>query len=170
MKQFTIIFAILFFSINVNAQIITGEVEYNNDISYSQIRALNFDELRNKFFDRDNIENLNYLLQGITELKDRKLAQFSDGSYAVQYYDTPLYSWYYSSSGKLINYTQKNSLSYPCVFTKFKPNGNIVQTGRRLSESESFIYDTNGKLAAHWIGKNCYDKNNNLIMTRKIIE
>lgn len=168
MKRFFIILFAIFLSCQLsNAQIITGEVEYNTEY---QLERLNFKELRNKFFDSNNIENLNYLLNGITELKDRKLAKFSDGSYAVQYYDNPLFAWYYSSNGKLINYTRKDNSNYPCKFTKFKPDGNIVNSGIRISEQESFIYSPEGKLLAHWLGDKCYDKDRNLIMTRKIMK
>lgn len=168
MKRFILIFLLLIICIPVNAQIITGEVEYTNTYQPSEI--LSYNDLKNKFYDSNNIENLNYLFQGITELKDRKLAKFSDDSYAVQYYDNPLYSWYYSQNGKLISYTYKSSQNYPCNFKKFKPDGSVINTGYRISEQESFIYSSDGKLLAHWKGNKCFDKNNNLIMTRKIME
>jgi hypothetical protein len=154
--------------IPVNAQIITGEVEYNTE--YRKIDKLTYDELRTKFYDSNNIENLNYLFQGITELKDRKLVRFSDGTYSIQYYDDPLFAWYYSSNGKLISYTRKENTCYPCKFIKFKPDGSIINTGLRISKQESFIYSSEGKLLAHWLGGKCYDQNNNLVMTRKVTE
>ena len=174
MKRFIIIIFSLFFILPAQAQIITGEVEYNADIAREEtfskpVEKVSFSRIRNRFYDSDNIENLNNLLQGITELKDRKLAKFSDGSYGIQYYDDPMYSWYYSSNGKLISFIQKDSLDYPCRITKFKPDGNIANTGYRVSERESYIFAPDGKLLAHWLGNNCYDENNNLIMTRKIM-
>lgn len=166
MKRFILIFIFIFLCIPVNAQIITGEVEYNTEATEN----LSYDDLRNRFYDGNNTENLNYLFQGITELKDRKLAKFSDGSYAVHYYDNPFYSFYYSQNGKLISYTYKSSQSYPCEFKKFKPDGKVINTGVRVSEKESFIYSPEGKLLAHWLENKCFDKNNNLIMTREIRE
>lgn len=166
MRRFILIFIFIFLCIPVNAQIITGEVEYNTEATEN----LSYDDLRNRFYDGNNTENLNYLFQGITELKDRKLAKFSDGSYAVHYYDNPFYSFYYSQNGKLISYTYKTSQSYPCKFKKFKPDGSVINTGVRVSEKESFIYSSEGKLLAHWLGNKCFDKNNNLIMTREIRE
>lgn len=161
-------------SFQVNAQIITGEVEYNADIAREEVfskpvEKINFEKLKKRYYDSDNLENINYLFKGITELKDRKLAKFSDGSYGVQYYDDPMYSWYYSSNGKLINFTQKDSLDYPCRITKYKPDGNIANTGYRVSEKESFIFSSEGKLLAHWKGNFCYDDSDNIIMTRKIM-
>ena len=174
MKQFCILLLILIFALPAQAQIITGEIEYNaetarNETFSKPIEKVSYNKIYNHFFDSNNIENLNYLFKGITELKDRKLAKFSDGSYGVQYYDDPMFSWYYSQNGKLINFTQKDSLSYPCRITKFKPDGSITNNGYRVSEKESYIFTPDGKLLAHWLGNNCYDENNNIIMTRKIM-
>ena len=173
MKRFILLVLFLLFISPCNAQIITGEVEYNTNsqmVSGKQTQKISFNKIRNHFFDSNNVENLNYLFKGITELKDRKLARFSDGSYGVQYYDDPLFSWYYSSNGKLINFIQKDTENYPSRFTKFKPDGSVSNTGYRISQNESYIYDKEGKLLAHWIGNNCYDENSNIIMTRKIMD
>ena len=160
MKRLLLLIFLLFLSLSVHAQIITGEVEFNADIARGEvfskpIEKISFDRIRNRFYDSDNIENLNYLFQGITELKDRKLAK---------------YSWYYSSSGKLINFTQKDSVSYPCRITKYKPDGSVTNMGYRVSDKESFLFSPNGKLLAHWLGNNCYDEYNHIIMTRKIMQ
>ena len=174
MQRLILVILLMFLSCTVNAKIITGEVEYNAEIAREEtfakpIEKVSFDKIYNHFYDSDNIENLNYLFQGITELKDRKLAKFSDGSYGVQYYDDPMYSWYYSQNGKLISFIQKNSLDYPCKITKFKPDGSVANTGYRVSEKESFIFTPQGKLLAHWVGNLCYDEQNNVIMTRKVM-
>ena len=174
MKRFILLLFSIVFALSVQAQIITGEIEYNTDLAREEtfskpIEKISFDRIRNHFYDSNNIENLNCLLQGKTELKDRKIAKFSDGSYGIQYYDDPMYSWYYSSNGKLINFTQKDSLDYPCRITKYKPDGTIANTGYRVSERESFLFAPNGKPLAHWLGNNCFDEQNNIIMTRKIM-
>lgn len=169
MKRFILLlFTLILINSAAYAQIITGEVEYNAE--RSGITKYSIEDLRNYFYDADNTINLNYLYQGVTELKDRKLAKFSDGSYAVQYYDNPLTAWYYSSNGKLTAYTKKDSEDYPCKFTKFKPDGNVINYGIRLSAQESRIYSPEGRLLAHWVRNKCFDKNDNLIMTRKIME
>ena len=174
MKRIILILLIfLLTNLPINAKIITGEVEYNaeaarEEVFSSPVKILNFDSIRKFLIDSNNIENLNYLYQGITELKDRKIGKFSDGSYGVQYYDDPMYSWYYSSNGRLINFTLKDSETYPCKITKYKPDGSVVNQGYRASENESFIFTPDGKLIAHWLGDNCYDENNNIVMTRRI--
>lgn len=174
MKRFILICFLFLFSISAQAEIIKGEVKYNEDIARNQTfskttEKISFDKIYNHFFDSDNIENLNCLLKGVTELKDRKLAKFSDGSYGIQFYDDPMFSWYYSESGKLINFIQKDSPNYPCRITKYKPDGSITNIGYRVSEKESFIFSPEGKLIAHWLGEFCYDENNNIIMKRKIM-
>jgi len=174
MKQI-IIFSLmcLLSQLPLNAKIITGEVEFNTEkvrenAFVEKLSPLNISTYREHLIDRNNIENLNCLYQGITVLKDRKIGKFSDGSYGVQYYDDPMYSWYYSSNGRLINFTYKDSVNYPCKITKYKPDGNVANRGYRVSENESFIFAPDGKLLAHWVGSNCYDEQNNIIMTRKI--
>ena len=175
MKKFLVISFIFIFSACTNATVITGGVKYDinrakNEILSTQPPSTPSQLLRNNIIDTNNSSNKNALLNGITELKDRKLAKFSDGSYAVLYYDNPFYSFYYSESGKLISYTYKTSQNYPCKFKKFKPDGSLINTGYRVSEQESFIYSPEGKLLAHWLGNKCFDGNNNLIMTRQIME
>ena len=41
--------------------------------------------------------------------------------------------------------------------------------GLRVSKEETFIYNPQGKLIAHWLGTNAYDEGGNVIMTRKYI-
>lgn len=163
------------FNSSAYAELITGEIEYNREGAKNyviQTPAAKFDinQRQNFLIDKNNSENLNYLYKGITELKDRKIAKFSDDSYGIMYYEDPLYTWYYSSDGRLINFTQKNSFGYPCKFTKYKPDGSITNTGVRISEKESYIYNSQGKLIAHWVNENCYDEYNNIIMKRKIYD
>lgn len=174
MKRLFLVFLLLFLGIfPSNAKIITGEIEYNaetarEEVFSTPVKTFSFNSIRKYFIDVNNVENLNYLYQGITELKDRKIGKFSDGSYGVQYYDDPMYSWYYSPNGRLINFTYKDSSDYPCKITKYKPDGSVTNQGYRVSENESYIFTPDGKLLAHWIGNNCYDEYNNIIMTRKI--
>lgn len=170
MPYLLVFLMMIVFMIQSSAAIVTGGVEYNYENKSVESQEIDFEFIRNHLIDSDNIENLNYLYQGKVNLKDRTLAKFSDGSYGIVFKDDPLYSWYYSQNGRLINFTQKTSEDYPCKITKYKPDGTIANVGRKISARESFIYSKDGKLIAHWIGNNCYDKDNNLIMTRKYEE
>ena len=175
MKRVILILLVFVLSLSVEAKIITGEVEYNaenvrEEVFSTPVNPLNISTYRQHLIDRNNAENLENLLKGNTELKDRKIAKFSDGSYGVQYYDDIMYTWYYSQNGRLISFTRKDTEGYPSKFTKFKPDGNIANQGYRVSEEESFIYSPDGKLIAHWLGENCFDEYNNIIMKRKILK
>ena len=155
------------------AKMLTGEVEINESYARQAIfntppDNFNINTISKYYVDLYNNENCEYLLRGNTKLKDRKLAKFSDGSYGVQYYDNPLFSWYYSSNGKLISFIKKDSENYPCKIIKYKPDGAIIMRGYRVSEKESFLFDTQWKLLGHWLDNVCYDSYNNIIMTRTI--
>ena len=168
MKRFIFLLLFCICLLPASAEFITGEVEYNaENNSGVQADVPIKTKLYNRYIDSDFNENSAYLYKGITELKDRKLAKFSDGSYGVLYYDDPMYTWYYNGNGRLINFSRKDSQDYPCSVIKYKPDGTIVNTGYRVSENESFIYSADGKMIAHWLGENCYDSKNNLIMKRK---
>ena len=172
MKKFLTIFFLLII-LPVNAKIISGEVEYNDKLTNKNIASHNhyaFNTISKYLVDTNNNKNIYFLNQGITELKDKKLVKFSDGTYGIKYYDDPLYSWYYSYNGRLISFTRNNTTSFPAKVTKYRPDGSIINIGYRVSEKESFIYSENGELLAHWLDNNCYDKNNKLIMTRKQIQ
>lgn len=110
------------------------------------------------------------MLKGSTELSDRTLAYFSDGSYGVNYNDDKIHVWYYKNDGTLMYAEEKTALDYPYKTYKYTPNGDLVNMSLRTSEEETFIFNKSGKLIAHWIGKNCFDEQNNIIMTRKILK
>ena len=159
----------------VNAVIVEGGVEYNQERAAEEVfrtppNTLSFNFVSKHFIDTDYSDNIQALQAGIKELKDRRVGSFSDGSYGVMYYDDPLYSWYYSYSGRLINFTERSSVDYPCKITKYKPDGTVANTGLKVSENESYIFSPQGKLLAHWLGNLCYDEFNNVIMTRKNVE
>ena len=162
-KVLLLIFTLFFFISPIQAQILTGEVNFNEENYISEVKT---DFIKNYYFDKNNKENANTLKAGIKEFKDRKVFNFSDGSYGIKYYDDPLYSWYYSEDGKLINFTKRESEKYPCKTVKYKPNGSIANIGYLVSQKESYIYSPNGKLIAHWLNQFCYDKYGNIIMTR----
>ena len=123
---------------------------------------------QNEISDINNSENKSMLLKGITDLKDRTLAKFSDGSYGIIYKTEPNFVLYYSSDGILTHKEVKTSLIYPYKTYKYKVNGQPENMTYRVSEDETYIYSPNGKLLAHWVGNYCYDEVGNVIMTRQI--
>ncbi len=157
----------------VNAKIITGGIE----VSVEQARENAFEDFKanNKFsverdflIDRNRNENISMLLKGTTELKDRILALFSDGTYGVVYKENPTSVYYYSNQGMLSHKEVKSSLTYPYKTYKYAVTGKLTNVSLRLSDSEAFIFDAEGELIAHWVGSYCYDELGNVIMRRKI--
>ncbi|MDR1168573.1 MAG: hypothetical protein LBK53_06785 [Heliobacteriaceae bacterium] len=99
--------------------------------------------------------------------KDRITAAFSDSTYAVMYYDNPLYVWYYRHDGILLYIEKKDSADYPYKAYKYDVSGNLINMSMRVSQAETFIYNPDGKLIAHWINANGYNEQGKIIMTRE---
>ncbi len=172
MKKLILILLLLLITNPAFATVITGKVEYSvNDARQSvlsQPQKPDLDLIRGNIFDRNYIENAVYLLKGYTDLKDRTLAYFSDGSYAINYKNDLRHVFYYNSDGILTHTEERLSLEYPYKAFKYKVSGELENMSYRVSEQETFIFDENAKLIAHWKGNNCYDEDNNIIMTRSI--
>lgn len=173
MKYFIIIVSLIFLNLSAYSAVITGGVEYSvqearDSVVNSVLEPVSKAVIKQNLFDINRNENLSKLLIGQTSLKDRKLAYFSDGSYGVNYLDNSLVVFYYDNSGFLINTERRSSLEYPYKSYKYELNGELVNMSLRVSEGETFIFDTNQNLIAHWVGANCYDEGGNIIMTRKM--
>lgn len=172
MKKF-IVFILIFTAMPAFCQTLTGRIKYDvNDARLElQNNKPNPDFLLNtENFDKNYNENNSYILKGITQLKDRKLAKFSDGSYGVNYYDNPKYVWYYDKSGNLINTEIRTSQQYPYKTYKYDLDGALVTMTMRVSEDETFIFNPLGQLLGHWLGEKCYNDNGDVVMTRKIMK
>lgn len=157
----------------VSAQIITGGVEVSVQGARESLqdKYIPFDSelVRKNYTDSSGIENLTNLLKGYTDLKDRTLAYFSDGSYAVNYKDDILHVFYYSPNGTLTHVENRSSVNYPYKSYKYDTAGKLINKSLRVSKNETFIFDCNDKLLAHWLGENCYDEDGNIIMKRRIV-
>jgi len=173
MKRFLILFLSLLIPVFVQAQTITGGVEYNtetalNELLNSSRQAIQFSDIRQNITDKYAAENLH--MTGNAVLKDRTVAKFSDGTYGIIYKKDPLHVWYYGTDGVLTHAEVKSSGQYPYKTYKYTPAGKLVNMSLRVSKDETFIYSPSGKLLAHWLGKNCYDADGKIIMTRIIQE
>lgn len=174
MKKFLIIIlSLITIWLPAYSKIITGGVEMTVEDARGELlsgnkETLNKQNIINNFKDPKYEENQAMLLKGITELKDRKLGKFSDGSYAVMYYNDRKNTYYYSQDGTLTHNETRTGIEYPYRAYKYSTNGKLVNMSLKVSEYETFIFTPSGKLIAHWQGENCYDEDNNIIMTRKI--
>ena len=177
MKKLLVIGFILvcFADMSYADEVLTGGVKYTTDIAREELlqkTPLKPDGLSvlTNIADENYKENKTLLLKGQAEIKDRVLAQFSDSSYAVMYYDNPLYVWYYSSEGVLTHIEVKDGTNYPYKSYKYDTDGKLVNMGLRVSKEETFIFDPSGKLIAHWLKDKGYDENGNVIMKRRYKE
>ena len=107
MKKFIILLLLLIF-VPAQAEMLTGEVKYSIEDAKLELqnnRPNQADYLltQNNFIDKDRNANYFALLKGKTDFKDRILAMFSDGSYAVNYKNDLKHVWYYDKDGTLIN-------------------------------------------------------------------
>lgn len=174
MKKFMIfLISIIFVSPTGYSKTLNGEVKYTNTQAQNEILKTSPPHLeqiviKENFYDMNNLENTNAILQGYTSIKDRILGNFSDGTYAIKYLDNPYYIWYYNSNGILSHIEKQLSLEYPYKTYKYNTRGKLINMTLRVSENETFIFNPDGKLIAHWLNNNCFDSNGNIIMTRQI--
>lgn len=176
MKKVIIIFVFLIFILPCQAEtILTGGVNYDVNSARDELlqnykKPVSRELLKLYAYDYKNKENLTYLLKGLTDLKDRTLAYFSDNTYAVMYFEDKLHVFYYKYDGSLLYIEEKASNHYPYKSYKYDVTGKLVNMSLRVSKGETFIYTPGGKLIAHWINSNGYDERGNIIMTRKYAE
>lgn len=159
----------------VFAQTLQGDVEYNEQNAraeaFSNIDTrFSPDMIASNLIDPNHDENINALLSGNTQMKDRVLCFFSSGIYGVRYNDDPYRAYYYTKAGNLDYVDKKNRLQYPQNVTTYDISGNLIGSALYVSKYEQYIFDNNKKLTKHWIRNNGYDKNGNLISTRVYVE
>lgn len=174
-RVIVVVFLIIFTGLPVFSQMLTGEVKYSVSGAREEISAqkpVKFDRevIKANIVDYNRAENVGYLLKGVTELKDRTLAYFSDGSYGLVYKDNPLEVYYYGADGILTHNEKRDSVEYPYRSYKYTASGRLVNMSLRTSEDETFIFEPGGELIAHWLGTRCYDENNNVIMSRRVLK
>lgn len=175
MKKYLLIALILISGLNVNAEVLQGGISYDVNSAREELidgisYAIDSKYINNNIIDKDYAQNLNYILNGITELKDRTLAYFSDNTYAIYKHDDPYYIYYYDKNGNLNYIEKKESLNYPYKTYKYNTSNKLVNMSMRVSKLETFIYSKDGKLLAHWVKDKAFDEQGNVIMKRKYVE
>ena len=82
-------------------------------------------------------------------------------TYAVIYDETPQYVFYYNILGNLVKFDIiDNTEEYPKKIKGYSRFGNLMSVAFEVDEQEQFVYDENGKLKAHWLGKTLLNKDN----------
>ena len=99
--------------------------------------------------------------------KGRYVNHFTNGSYCVSYYTKWKYVYVYNSKGLLKGIDiQLNYNSFPQYSWGYDLKGKLTDVTFWVSKNESYIYDLNGKLIAHWVGDTAYDENGQIMMLR----
>ena len=120
--------------------------------------------IKANMFDPNFRDNVRAIKDNITETPDRFITFFSDGAYSIVYKKDLHYEFYYSHDGKLTHIGKRTGLNCPTKSYKYNINGDLEIVSLYLSSKESFVFNTKGKLTAHWINNKCYDLNGKLIL------
>ena len=161
-----------FSSLHINAYTIKGGISY----TVSTARQIAFENVNykidiskyNQFLNDSNFtENKTLLSKNKYKIKDRKLVEFSDGSYSITYKKNNNMSFFYNKGGSLTSIQfdlfKKDSITRYSYDIK----GNLESVILCAKNNEQFIFSLNKKLIAHWKGNNCYNEKGELIMTRE---
>ena len=166
---------LIFMLIPANAEVLQGGVAYEENSALNEVMdgisyTIDSSYINGYAYDGEHDQNVGFMLNGMTELKDRTLAYFSDNTYAVLKKAEPRIVRYYDSNGILTYVEKKSGTSYPYKTYKYNTSGKLVNMTLRVSKAETFIYDKNGKLIAHWLYDKAYDSEGNVVMKRKYVE
>lgn len=176
MKNLLLLFIFITVQLSVNANItlqggVAMDVDGARSAAFENVSgSVSKDLVLNNFSDPNYKENLNAILTGQLELKDRELCKFSTGIYGVRYKNDPYRAYYYTKDGKL-DYTDKKSrLEYPHNVATYDLDGKLIGSAYYISKYEQYIFDADKNLTTHWVGNTGYDKNGNVKASRKYYE
>ena len=163
------VFLLLFFGLAANAIVIKGGIHYTVETArqeaFSKVKySIPMDEhkkyLSDPGFSRDK--------NGKTKIRKfgRDVTFFSDGSYGV-YNSNKKISYYYNNNGKLEEISYTFGDIYPKLTVKYNIDGKLNAVTYEIQKGESYMYDANKCFMGHWVDKNCYDSNGDIILMRK---
>ena len=115
-------------------------------------------------------EHLRARVEDITQLKGKVLTYFDNGAYAV--YTIGSYEcYYYNYDGSLFKVgvsSKPRGLSiYPNRDVEYNAKtGKMKTVGLYVSREESYVFNPDGELTAHWQGHNAYNQLGEVIMSR----
>ena len=170
-KYFLLIFFILSICFNCGYTI-KGGVSYTVETvrteAFSNVPLnINISDYQSHFIDPNYVANKNAMNKNKTKIRDRYFTFFSDKTYAIYYKKNKSVQFYYDVNGKLDFISFSINKKYPIKVLKYDKNGILDSTSLFVSNNESYVFDLNKKLIAHWKGNNCYNEKGELIMTRE---
>lgn len=172
-KILILVSSLVIFCLPVCSYTIKGGILYNVDNArevafWGVDRKINMSVYKEYLYDPNYYENIKALNKGKSKYKKRLLTRFDTGSYAILYLSNDKISFYYDKTGKL-EYVSKDirqRKEYPFRAVKYGLDGSIDSIALYVKSDEQFVFDSNGKFLAHWLGQNSYNERGELINSR----
>jgi len=164
-KIFLILFS-MFFSFCF-AQPLQGEIKYNEataktEAFYGVDKKIDKNLFKDYLKDANWRENMESIENKIVQIENRTLCPFYIKNtlitYAVSYEDVPLRVFYYNILGNLVKVDIIEKETFPRKTLGYSRRGRLLNAAFEVDGSEQFIYDSDGKLIAHWLGRELLDK------------
>ena len=158
----------------VSGETLKGSVRYTVDSARSAAfenmpKKLSGKELKKYKQDRLNKTHLYLISMSIgshKELSVYKIVPFYKNlelvCYGIQYTDKPECKFYYTPEGALIKYELISNTEYPQRTITYSPYNRILSVNLIVGPKESFIFNKDKSLYAHWLNDMSYDKDNNM--------
>ena len=163
-----LIISMMMFALPLEAKTLKGGVKYTvkqareeafANVEYSLPQSI----IKANLTDPNYKENKKAIKLGVTELNDRYIGYFSDGSYAIVYKNNLYHEFYYNNKGKLESIGKRSGLVYPVKCYKYDLKGELIIIVLYVSDKLSYTFLPSGTLESYWIDNIGYDVNGNII-------
>lgn len=128
---------------------------------------INIQDYNDKLIDKNHLKNILSIKKNKLRFNDRYLTYFGSAGYSVCYKTSLNIGYYYDNNGNLNLIEIDYKDDYPKKSARYLVNGYLDSLSLTITKNESYIFDSNKKLIAHWIGNNCYNEKGELIRTRQ---
>ena len=167
-----LIFLIIFLGLYapVHAEVLKGGVSYTVEEARAKAFSnvplkIDMNEYKKYFVYNEFCKNKKTLFRG-KECTIRKFTQFSDGDFGVLYKSPKHVGFYYDKKGNLRSIEFFLSSENIIKRITYDRNGDFDSVAVDVKPDEQYVFDSKGKLFAHWIGKNGYNEKGELFGTR----
>ena len=175
MRYLLFLILLVFVILPVSATTLKGSVEYTVDIARSEAFDNLPDKLPRKELNKYKCDRFNHTHLYLISIKSDKNKELGINKivpfykdlelvcYGIQFTDKPNYKFYYAPNGILIKYEIMTNTTYPYKSVVYSPYNNLISVNLIISPKESFIFNKDKSLYAHWLNDLSFDKDNNLI-------
>ena len=128
---------------------------------------INLSNYKDFFIDKYYEKNIENIKRGKYKFRTYYISYFQKEGYCITYRRTENIGYYYNLDGTLQLIEFATQGEYPRRSIRYDASGKLDSTTLIISHNESYVFYLNRKLIAHWIGKNCYNEQGEIINTRK---